>query len=137
MFLSVIFSLSPIIIAWGTIALILVEYTPIFDIISYPMGWYMNLFGIEHAFEAAPATLTGFADMFIPPLMLAPLESAATRFIVGGATLLQLIYMTETGAIMIQSDVPIGFKEVLIVFIQRTLLAIPLMWLFTTIFGIF
>ena len=137
MFTSVIFDLSPIIIAWGTIALIFVEFTPIFDIISYPMGMYLELFGIEFAYEAAPATLVGFADMFIPPLILSPLQAPATRFIVGGATLLQLIYLTETGAMMIQSDVSIGFKELLIVFIQRTLLAIPLMVFLTWAFGIF
>lgn len=134
MFMSVIFGLSPIIIAWGTIALLMVEYTPIFDILSYPMGLYMNLLGIEGAFDVAPATLVGFADMFIPPLLLAPVKMIETRFIVGAATLLQLIYMTETGAIIVSSDVPMGFKDIVLIFIERTILALAIVTLITKVF---
>ncbi len=131
MFLSVIFGLSPIIIAWGTVALLAVEFTPIFDYLSYPMGMFMNLLGIEGAFEIAPSTLVGFADMFIPPLLLAPVKSIQTRFIVGAATLLQLIYMTETGAIMLQSDVPITMKDLIIIFLERTFLALVIVTVLT------
>ena len=126
MFTSVIFVLAPLIIGWGTIALILVEFTPVFTIIAYPMGLLLQVLGIPEAMQAAPATLTGFADMFIPPLMLASVESFKTRFIVGAATLLQLIYMTEVGIIILQSDVPIGFKDLVIIFLERTILALLL-----------
>lgn len=126
MFSSVIFGLAPIIIAWGTISLILVEFTPVFKIIAYPMGLLLQLLGIPEAMEAAPATLTGFADMFIPPLMLANITALKTRFIVGGATLLQLIYLTEVGAIILQSDVPLNFKDLVIIFLERTILALLL-----------
>ncbi|MDO5301131.1 MAG: YjiH family protein [Tissierellia bacterium] len=134
MLLSVIFGLSPIIIAWGTAALLLVEHTEVFNYLSYPLGWYMNLLGIEGAFEVAPATLVGFADMFIPPLLLTNVASEATRFIVGSATLLQLIYMTETGAIMLQSQVPLDFKDLVIIFLERTLLALALVTLLSRVF---
>ena len=126
MFLSVIFSLAPIIIAWGTISLILVEFTPVFTIIAYPMGLLLQALGIPEAMQAAPATLTGFADMFIPPLMLANITALKTRFIVGAATLLQLIYLTEVGAIILQSDVPLTFKDLVIIFLERTLIALLL-----------
>lgn len=131
MFLSVIFSLSPIILAWGTISLILVEFTPIFTYLAYPMGYLMKLLGIPMAMEVGPATLVGFADMFIPPLLLAKVSFVETRFIVGAATLLQLIYLTEVGAIIIQSDVPLGFKDLLVIFLERTVLALVLVTLFT------
>ena len=134
MFLSVIFGLSPIIIAWGTISLIVVEYTSVFQTIAYPMGLYLKLLGIEEAAQAAPTTLVGFADMFIPGLMLTSIKSMATRFIVSAATLLQLIYMTEVGAIIVQSDVPLKFKDLVIIFLERTIIALPLIALFTKLF---
>lgn len=124
MFTSVIYGLSPIIIAWGTLSLVLVEFTPVFTIIAYPISLFLSLLGIPEAAQAAPATLTGFADMFIPPLMLANVASIKTRFIVGGATLLQLIYMTEVGVIILESDVPLGFKDLFIIFLERTFFAL-------------
>ncbi len=130
---GMIFNLIPIVIAWGTIALILVEFTPIFTWISYPMGMLLNLLGVEGAFQVAPATLVGFADMFIPALLITGVESVKTKFIVGVLSLVQIIYMTEVGAIIIQSEVPIGFKELLIIFLERTIIALPIIVLIANI----
>lgn len=130
---GMIFNLIPIVIAWGTIALILVEFTPIFTLISYPMGMLLNLLGVEGAFQVAPATLVGFADMFIPALLITGVESVKTKFIVGVLSLVQIIYMTEVGAIIIQSEVPIGFKELLIIFLERTIIALPIIVLIANI----
>lgn len=137
MFSSVIFGLAPIIIAWGTISLILVEFTPVFDVIAYPMGLLLKVLNIPEAMQAAPATLTGFADMFIPPLMLASITSLKTRFIVGGATLLQLIYLTEVGAIILQSDVPLGFRDLAIIFLERTIFALLIVTALSAVFMTF
>lgn len=68
--MGMVFDLIQIVIAWGTIALVIATYTPVFNWISYPMGLYMKLFGVKEAFAAAPATLVGFTDMFIPALLL-------------------------------------------------------------------
>lgn len=133
MFLSVLFILSPIIISWGTISLILVEYTPIFKWLSYPIGFYLNILGIEQAYQVAPAALVGFADMFIPALILAPVTIVKTKFVLGILSLIQIIYLTEVGIIIIQSKVPLGFKEIFIIFLERTIIAIPLIILLTNI----
>lgn len=130
---SMFFDLIPIVMAWGTIVLILVEYTPIFDIIATPFGWYMDLLGIEGANEIAPTALVGFADMYIPPLMLADFPIERTRFIMGAASLLQIIYMTEVGLIVIKSRVPVNVGHLFAVFIERTIIAIPLVTLLTNL----
>ena len=130
---SMFFDLIPIVMAWGTIVLILVEYTPIFDIIATPFGWYMDLLGIEGANEIAPTALVGFADMYIPPLMLADFPIERTRFIMGAASLLQIIYMTEVGLIVIKSRVPVNVSHLFAVFIERTIIAIPLVTLLTNL----
>lgn len=125
--------LIPVVMSWGTIVLILVEYTPIFDFISIPFGWYINLFGIEGAADIAPTALVGFADQYIPPLMLADFPIERTRFIMGSATLLQIIYMTEVGLIVLKSRVPVNIGHLFLVFIERTLIAIPLVTLLTNL----
>ena len=73
--MGMLFDLIPIVAAWGTIALIIATYTPVFKWLSYPMGMYMSLFGVEEAFAVAPATLVGFADMFIPALLITGIAS--------------------------------------------------------------
>jgi nucleoside recognition membrane protein YjiH len=69
--------------------------------------------------------------MFIPGLILAPSKIIETKFILGILSLVQIIYLTEVGVIIINSKVPIGFKELLFVFLERTVIAIPLIVLMT------
>ena len=131
---GMLFDLIPIVIAWGTVALIVATYTPVFDIISYPMGMYLNLLGVEEAFAVAPATLVGFTDMFIPALLMGGIVSVKTKFIVAALSLVQIIYLTEVGAIAIKSEVPLNFFNLFIIFLQRTIIAIPLLVLCANIF---
>lgn len=121
---SVLLNLLPTVIAWGTIGLILVEYTSIFKIISYPMGVILNMFGVKEAFIAAPATLVGFIDMFIPALLCSNIQSVETRFIIAALSLIQIIYVTEVGSIIIQTDIGVNFKKLLMIFLQRTIISL-------------
>ena len=131
--MGMFFDLIPIVLAWGTAALIIATYTPVFDIISYPMGMYLNLLGVEEAFVVAPATLVGFTDMFIPALLITGIESVKTKFIIGVLSLVQIIYLTEVGAIAIKSEVPLNLWKLLILFLERTIIAIPMIVLFANI----
>lgn len=127
------FDLIPIVAAWGTLALIIATYTPVFKWISYPMGLYLQLFGVEEAFTVAPATLIGFADMFIPALLITGIQSVKTKFIIGVLSLVQIIYLTEVGAIIIKSEIPLNFWKLLLIFMERTLIAIPIIILFANV----
>ncbi len=127
------FDLIPIVISWGTIVLIIATYTPLFQIISYPMGLYLSLFGVEEAAAVAPATLIGFTDMFIPALLITGVTAVKTKFIIGALSLVQIIYMTEVGAIVIKSEVPLNLWKLFLVFMERTLIAIPLIVLFANL----
>lgn len=128
------FDLVPVVMAWGMVALMIAAYTPVFQWISYPIGLYLQLFGVEEAFAVAPAALIGFTDMFIPALLITGVESVKTRFIIGVLSLVQIIYMTEVGAIIIKSEIPLNFWKLLIIFLERTLIAIPLIVLFANLF---
>lgn len=128
--MGMLFDLIPIVLAWGTIALIIATYTPVFDWISYPMGLYLKLLGVEEAFAVAPATLIGFTDMFIPALLITGIESVKTKFIIGVLSLVQIIYLTEVGAIIIKSEIPLNLWKLFLLFMERTLIAIPLIVLF-------
>lgn len=134
MAVGIVFDIIPIVIAWGTIGTILVNETPIFQFLSYPMGMYMDLLGVERAYDIAPQTLVGFIDMFIPALITSPDLPEKTRFLVAGISLVQIIYMTEVGSIIIKSEVGLDFKDLVIIFMERTLIAIPLIVIATNLF---
>jgi len=131
-YVSVFMDLIPVITAWGIIALAIEGYTPIFDWVSAPMGWFLTIFRIPEAMEFASTTLVGFVDMFIPALMLgdAPFQ---TRFILGALSIVQIIYMAETGILIIRSKVPLGIGKLFLIFMIRTLLGLPLIVLFAWI----
>ena len=128
-----LFDLIPIVVAWGTIALVIAVYTPVFQWISYPMGLYLKLFGVKEAFAVAPATLVDFTDMFIPALLITGVKAVKTKFIIGVLSLVQIIYLTEVGTIIIKSEIPLNFWKLLLLFLERTLIAIPLIVLFANL----
>lgn len=131
---GMLFDLIPIVVSWGTAALIIATYTPVFNWISYPMGLYLKLFGVEEAFAVAPATLVGFTDMFIPALLITGIQSVKTKFIIGVLSLVQIIYLTEVGTIIIKSEIPLNLWKLFVIFLERTLIAIPLIVLFANLF---
>ena len=72
--------------------------------------------------------------MFIPALLMGGIVSVKTKFIVAALSLVQIIYLTEVGAIAIKSEVPLNFFNLFIIFLQRTIIAIPLLVLCANIF---
>lgn len=123
---DVYFSLMPIVMLLGTVSLVIAEYTPVFKVISQPLIPLYNLLNVPDATLAASATLVGFADMFLPAIFVKGSDYEITRFIVGALSFTQLIYLTETGAVILRSKIPVDFKDLFIIFIQRTIITIPI-----------
>ena len=51
--------------------------------------------------------------------MLADYAIERTRFIMGSVSLLQIIYMTEVGLIVLKSRVPVNVGHLFLVFIEK------------------
>ncbi|WP_343337373.1 hypothetical protein TPELB_24070 [Terrisporobacter petrolearius] len=118
-------SLIPLVLAWGTISLAVAEFTPIFTWISYPVILILELLKIPNAAEAAPAVLVGFTDMFIPSVMVSGDGFAEiTKFIIGALSISQLVYMTETGAVILKSEIPLKLKDLIVLFLIRTVISL-------------
>ncbi len=117
---------APVVMAFGTIALILAEYTPTFVILGAPFEPYLNLLGIPEAAEAAQLMVVGFADMFLPAILGAGIESEMTRFVVATMSVTQLIYMSEVGGLLLGSKIPVNIFDLIVVFLLRTVIALPI-----------
>ncbi|GGK28384.1 membrane protein [Caldalkalibacillus thermarum] len=124
--LDIWFGLIPLVMALGTVALVIAEYTPMFTWLSYPFIPLLTLLQIPEATAAAPAMIVGFADMFLPAVIGSGIESELTRFVIACISLTQLIYMSEIGILLLRSKIPVNFMDLVIIFIQRTLISLPI-----------
>ncbi|WP_428829716.1 YjiH family protein [Shewanella colwelliana] len=123
--IDMVFGVIPVVMAIGTIALIIAEYTPIFDYLGMPFIPLLELLQVPEATEASKTIVVGFADMFIPSILASSIESDMTRFIIAAMSVTQLIYMSEVGALLIGSKIPVNILELFVVFILRTLVTLP------------
>ncbi len=128
------FGVLPIIMAFGTLALVLSESTPIFQWLGMPFLPLLKLLGVPEATAASHTLVVGFADMVVPSLMADLITSPMTKFIVGAVSVTQLIYMSETGAVILGSDIPVDLKDLFIIFIERTIITLPIVCLFAKLF---
>lgn len=122
---DMVFGVIPVVMAIGTIALMIAEYTPIFEYLGMPFIPLLELLQIPEAQQASTTIVVGFADMFIPSILAASIESDMTRFIIAAMSVTQLIYMSEVGALLLGSKIPVNIGELFIIFILRTLVTLP------------
>lgn len=116
----------PVVMAMGTLALIVAEYTAVFTYLGLPLIPILNLLHIPEAAAASQTFVIGFADMFLPSVLAASIESELTRFVVAGVSVTQLIYMSEVGGLLLGSKIPVSFKDLVLIFIERTLISLPI-----------
>jgi nucleoside recognition membrane protein YjiH len=124
--LDIWFSLLPSVVAIGTIVLALTEFTPIFTIMTKPLVPILELMQIPEAAAAAPAFLVGFADMYLPAVIGKNIASEMTRFVIGCVSIIQIIYMTEVGTLILKSKIPLQIGELFLIFTLRTLITLPI-----------
>ncbi len=128
-FLNVIdmwFGVIPVVMAVGTLALIIAEYTTIFQILGAPFIPILNLLQIPEAAAASSTLMAGFADMLLPSIMAGSIQSDITRFVIASVSVTQLVYLSEVGALLLGSKIPVSLKELFIIFIERTLITLPI-----------
>ena len=124
----------PIIMAAGTIALIVSEATPFFQIMGKPFLPLLKLLQIPEAELASTTMVVGFADMVVPSILAAEIANPMTRFIVAAVSVSQLIYMSETGAVILGSNLPVSLLDLFIIFLERTIITLPIIVVFAHIF---
>lgn len=125
----------PIIMVVGTIALVLAERTSLFNLLATPLVPLYQLIGYsaEVAAMMAPATIVGFADMYLPSLFISASATEASRFFIGVLAFTQLVFMSETGMVLAKSKIGLSFVDVVKVFVYRTALSFPILLVITNL----
>ncbi|WOH36944.1 YjiH family protein [Thalassotalea fonticola] len=123
--LEMLFVVIPVVMGIGTIALVCAEYTPIFDYLGLPFVPYLEILQVPEAATAAKSVVIGFADMFLPAILIAGVESEFTRFVVAALSITQLIYLSEVGAMLLGTKIPVNILDLFVIFILRTVVTLP------------
>lgn len=115
--------------AIGVSGLILAEYTPVFKWLGYIFQPLLVLFRIPDVSAIAPSIPVGIAEMFLPVLVM--MGSGVTvcvkaRAFVVLVSMVQIIFFSETATVMLATKSPIKFWEIVVCFLERTIIAIPL-----------
>ncbi|PYZ96169.1 hypothetical protein CR205_17550 [Alteribacter lacisalsi] len=127
----------PVVMAFGTIALVIAEFTPVFAWLGAPFVPILQVLQIPEAAAASEAVVVGFADMFLPALFAADIESELTRFIIACLSVTQLIYLSEVGGVLLGSKIPVKFRDLLIIYLLRTIITLPIITLIAHIIFMF
>lgn len=125
--IGVVFGVLGPSMAVGTTTIILLIQTPVFDILSYPIFFILDLIQFPEAKAAAPGMMIGFLDQFMPALVAANIENELVKFVLAGLGITQLIYMSEVGLIIIRSSLPLKFRHLAVIFILRTVISFPVL----------
>lgn len=125
----------PVIMFMGTLGLVIAEHTNIFNIIAMPLVPILKLFGFskEIATVMAPAMIVGFSDMYLPSLLIEGVPSEMARFLIGTLSFAQLIFLSETGMILVASKIGFNFWDTLKFFVLRTVITFPVIFIIVRI----
>jgi len=115
--------------AVGITGLIIAEYTPFFEWIGMLFIPLLKLLAVPNAVEIAPSVPVGIAEMFLPVLLIAEkvdVLDIGARYFVTALSMVQIIFFSETIVVMIATRLPVKLRELVVCFLQRTLIAIPI-----------
>ncbi|MBF0714771.1 YjiH family protein [Gemelliphila palaticanis] len=126
--------LTPIIVCWGTLSLILALYTPVLKYISIPVEYILIMFNVPEAELAASAIMSGFADNYLPVILSTNIVAVETKIIVAMMSILTIVYLSETATLLSSTKIVNKFSHILIIFLQRTFISLPFVIIFVKFF---
>lgn len=114
-------------LAVATLATLITFHTPVLQWLSYPLIYVLEALQIPEARAASPGLLAGFMDQFIPSVVASGIEATSTSFLLAGLAVCQLIFMSEVGILILRSKLPLRLWDLVVIFMIRTILALPLL----------
>ena len=118
---DLVFEVLPNFMSIGLIALIIANYTTIFDFFGYIFYPLTYLLKIPEPLLAAKAAFLGLAEMFLP-VMLVKDASLITRFVLCVMSVSQILMFSTTIPTIVATEIPVSIKDLVIIWFERTIL---------------
>lgn len=131
---TMIVTILPVVLVIGTLGLLVAQYTPLFQYFGKPFVPLLEMLQIPEAVEASECIVVDFAEMILPSLLSTTIENELTRFFIASLSVVQLIHLSETGALLIACNIPVGLAELFVIFILRTMVTLPVIAMLTHLF---
>jgi nucleoside recognition membrane protein YjiH len=135
-FADFIIAVFPMIMVIATAVLAISEYTSIFNVIAAPIAPILSAMGLPEATQAAPSFILGFADLFLPFIGAATVTSQLTKFVICAVAIIQMYCMSEGAVVLMKSSMKINFKDIVVIFLIRTLISLPIAYYLAVFMGI-
>lgn len=128
--------LLPSVMLIGAIGLMIANGTSIFYYLGKPFELVWNLCQLPEGEIAGSALISGLADMFLPIIIGGGAISLRAKFVIGVVGMVQIIYASEVISFIAASKIPVKIWEMVVIFFEKTIIAIPLAALTAVLFGI-
>lgn len=114
-----------------TLVLVLVYYTPLFTWLGKPFEILLRIAAVPDPALAAPSVLIGIVEVSLPAILIGGTGAVVqTRFFVALLSIIQIIFFSEAGNAILASEIPLGARRLLLIFLARTAVGIPIASLF-------
>ncbi|MGL4859288.1 MAG: YjiH family protein, partial [Enterobacteriaceae bacterium] len=121
---------APSILAVGFIGICIAKYTPLFEWLGYLLKPALMLAGmllnLDNASASSGAIASGLAEMFLPSILLKDHGEVALRFIAAMTSVSSVLFFSGCIPCILATKIPVKVKDLLIIWLLRTLLSILL-----------
>ena len=125
----------PSILSMGFLGLMAAKYTPIFDVLGLLLAPVIWPFYPENATEIGSILASGLAEMFLPAVQSVSLDPSV-RYVVGVVSVSSVLFLSASIPCILATGIPLTLGQMVIVWVIRTVLSIPLAYGVGWIFGV-
>ncbi|MDN6749092.1 MAG: YjiH family protein, partial [Staphylococcus equorum] len=127
-------AILPSIMSIGFLGLIIAEYTPIIEYVSYIFYPFISIFPVQDVAILAQASTISIVEMLLPAA-IAQTADLATRFIVGVMSVSAIIFFSSVVPVILSTEIKISVGKLVLIWFERVvltlLITIPFaLWLF-------
>ncbi|MEB7745299.1 YjiH family protein [Staphylococcus equorum] len=127
-------AILPSIMSIGFLGLIIAEYTPIIEYVSYIFYPFISIFPVQDVAILAQASTISIVEMLLPAA-IAQTADLATRFIVAVISVSAIIFFSSVVPVILSTEIKISVGKLVLIWFERVvltlLITIPFaLWLF-------
>lgn len=111
------------ILSIGLLGLLIAKFTPVFDFVGYIFYPFMLLARVPEPLLAAKAISMEIAEMFLPSLVVVG-APVITKFVVAVTSVSAVLFFSASIPCLISTDIKISLKDILLIWIERTIFSI-------------